>query len=576
MSRPVSSGRIAHFAAFELDLGTRELRKNGLRIKLHGQPIDLLAMLLENPGELVSREDLQKRLWPADTHVDFEHSLNAAIKRLRAGLGDSADAPRFVETLARQGYRFIANVQNGRPEEPKTRPWPAGSIAVLPFVNLGGDPASDYFGSGLAEDVINELTKIPGLKVIARTSAFAFKGQNRDIRAIAEVLGVANIVEGSCRIAGDRVRVTVQLITAADGSHLWSGRYDKDLSDILSIQDEIAQSIADALRIQFRGRGERRAATSDAYQAYMEGRYYVQHVTPKAIERALECYKRAIRLDPSYALPHSGLALQAYYQVLYLGQRPRDLAPTALAALGRALQLDPGSAQSHVVRGVFSAFYEFNWNAAEEHFTQALETDPASPMVRLGYALWFLLPTARLGNAMDEIKRAVALDPVSPAVRTAELWILNAARQHDAVERARALIRLFPSLPICRFTAGHALLRCGFIEEAVDTVEEGLRIVPGDVFLLAVLALARARQGRTAYAEQIRADLEERAGAGYIPFLARAYCAEASDDRNSACALLDHAIDEREPLAIIALTSRRTELIVQAGDRPLLLKMNLA
>jgi predicted Zn-dependent protease len=177
---------------------------------------------------------------------------------------------------------------------------------------------------------------------------------------------------------------------------------------------------------------------------------------------------------------------------------------------------------------------------------------------------------------MDEIKRAVALDPVSPAARTAELWILNAVRQHDAVDRARALIGLFPSLPICRFTAAHALLRCGFIEEAVDTIEEGVRMVPGDVFLLAVLALARARQGRTAYAEQIRADLEERAGAGYIPFLARAYCAEASDDRESARALLDHAIDEREPLAIIALTSRRAELILQAGDRPLLLKMNLA
>ena len=207
--------------------------------------------------------------------------------------------------------------------------------------------------------------------------------------------------EGSFRNTGTRVRVTAQLITAADGSHLWSGRYDRDLSDILTIQDEIAQAIAEALRSTLRGPGEQKPANSDAYQAYLEGRYYVQHVTPKGIERAIECYRRAISLDPTYALPHSGLALQAYYQVLYLGQRPRELVPAALASLGRALELDPGSAQSHVVRGVFSAFYEYNWRAAEQHFVKALEMDPASPMVRVGRTLWFLVPKLRLEEALD-------------------------------------------------------------------------------------------------------------------------------------------------------------------------------
>ncbi len=232
------------------------------------------------------------------------------------------------------------------------------------------------------------------------------------------------------------MRITAQLITASDGSHVWSDRYDRCMNDILTIQDEIAQAIADALQTQLRGPGERRPANAEAYQAYLEGRYYVQQVTPQSIARALECYERAIQLDPLYALPHSGLALQAYYQALYLARRPRELVPAALASLGRALDLDPGSAQSHVVRGVFAAFYEYNWKSADEHFTKALEMDPSSAMVRLGRALWFLLPTQQLAEALDEIERAVTLDPFSPAVRSGELWVLHAMKKSEAVDRA--------------------------------------------------------------------------------------------------------------------------------------------
>lgn len=563
---------MTEFPPFRLDRENQCLWRDAERIALTPKAFVMLEYLVGRAGRLVTHEELLKALWP-DSFVQPD-VLKTHILDIRHALGDDAKSPKFIETQPRRGYRFIASVQNGRSTEPEPKVSPAASIAVLPFANLGNEKKNDYFGDGLAEDIITELTKIPGLRVIARTSAFAFKGRSQDIRRIAEVLGVSNVLEGSFRNEGNCVRVTAQLISATDGSHLWSGRYDRDLSDILTIQDEIAQSIANALRTQLRGPGERRPANADAYQAYLEGRYYVQHVTPQGIERALDCYRRAIQLDPGYALPHSGLALQAYYQVLYLAQRPRELVPAALASLGRALQLDPGSAQSHVVRGVFSAFYEYNWETAEEHFVRALEMDPASPMVRLGRALWFLLPTGRLEEALDEIKRAVALDPLSPAVRTAELWILYTMRKSEAADRARALIQLFPSLPICRFASGLALLRGELIEEAVITLEEGLKIVPGDVFLLAVLALARARQGRVADTQQIRTGLEERAAARYIPFLSRAYGAEACGDVDAAYSLLDQAIDEREPLAVIAIADRRNEL--PSHHQSLLRKMNLA
>ncbi|HTP32770.1 MAG TPA: winged helix-turn-helix domain-containing protein [Candidatus Acidoferrales bacterium] len=576
MSPSGNSRQVVRFCAFEFNPATKELRKHGVRIKLHGQPVDVLAMLVGRHGETVSREELQQRLWPADTNVDFEHSLNAAVKRLRAALGDSPESPRFIETFARQGYRFIAEIEDNGPLERNAGSCPAASIAVLPFVNLGGDQASDYFGSGLAEDVINELTTISGLKVTARTSAFAFKGQNVDIRVIAEALAVAHVLEGSFRIAGDHVRVTAQLITAADGCHLWSERYNRDLSDVLGIQDDIAQSIASALRTQLQRTGERRPASSEAYRAYMEGRYYVQHATPPSLERALECYQRSMQLDPAYALPHSGLALRAYYQVLYLGQRPRDLVPAALTSLGRALQLDPDSAQSHVVRGVFSAFYEFNWQAAEEHFARALQMDPASPMVRAGYALWFLLPAGRLESALEEIERAVSLDPLSPAVRMGELWIMNAMKKEEAVDRARVLIQLFPALPICRFVSGRALLRCGLLDEAIDLLQEGLKIVPTDVFLLGVLALARARKKQVEHAGQIRAVLQQRAGTRYTPFLARAYCAEACGDKDLGLQLFGEAIDEREPLAVLSVADQRNADVPAGFQQRLLRKMNLS
>ncbi len=565
---------MTEFPPFRLDSENQCLWRDAERIALTPKAFTMLEYLVGRAGRLVTHEELLNALWP-DSFVQPD-VLKSHILDIRHVLGDDAKAPKFIETQPRRGYRFIASVQNGDGREPQPRALAVASIAVLPFANLGNEKENDYFGDGLAEDVITELTKIPGLKVIARTSAFAFKNRAQDIRRIAEVLGVSNVLEGSFRNAGNRVRVTAQLITAADGSHLWSGRYDRDLNDILTIQDEIAQSIAGALETQLRGPGERRPASAEAYQAYLEGRYYVQQVTPRGIERALEYYQRAIRLDPGFALPHSGLALQAYYRVLYLAERPSQLAPAALTSLGRALQLDPGSAQSHTVRGVFSSFYEYNWQAAEEHFVCALEMDPASPMVRLGRALWFLLPTLRPGEALDEIKRAVALDPLSPAVRTAELWILYTMQRAEAVDGARALIQLFPSLPICRFAAGLALLRVGRIEEAVTTLEEGLKIVPGDVFLMGVLALARAGIGQVAEAQQIRAGLEERAESRYIPFLARAFGAEACGDMDSAYKLLDRAVDEREPLAIVSLAARRSDLLPDARYQSLLRKMNLA
>jgi TolB-like protein len=300
---------MTEFAPFQLDTENQCLWRGAERVMLTPKAFLMLDYLVARAGRLVTHKELLDAIWP-DSFVQQE-VLKAHILDIRHALGDNAKNPKFIETQVRRGYRFIAAVHAGGATKPDPRPGLAASIAGLAFANLGSEKENDYFGDGLAEDIINELTKVPDLKVIARTSAFAFKGQNRDLRTIAEARGVANILEGSVRTVGNRVRVSAQLINASDGTHIWSGRYDRELSDVLTIQDEIAQAIAGALETSLRGPGERRPANAEAYQAYLEGRYFVQQVTPKGIERALECYQRAMHLDPGYALPHSGVALQA-------------------------------------------------------------------------------------------------------------------------------------------------------------------------------------------------------------------------------------------------------------------------
>jgi TolB-like protein/Flp pilus assembly protein TadD len=577
------------FPPFLLDDEGQCLWRGNERVTLTPKAFSILNYMVTRAGRLITQKELLEALWP-DTFVQPD-VLKSHILDVRSALGDDARNPTFIETQQRRGYRFIAKVQDSAARAPR---WNAtlakaaadstereASIAVLPFSDMSSSKEFEYFSDGLAEEIINALTKVSGLRVIARTSAFAFKRQNKDIRRIAEALGVANILEGSVRIERNRVRVAAQLIAASDGSHVWSGSYDRGMTDIFAIQDEISHAIAEALETRL-GRKVKRLASArqpanpEAYQAYLEGRYYMHQVTPIGIARALECYERAIRLDPGYALPHAGLAERVYYQAIYLSARPREIVPAALASLARALQLDPSASDAHLARGIFSAFYEYNWKAADEHFAQAMELDPACPRVRSARSFWLLAPTGRFEEALAEIKRAVNLDPLSSVVRNREITILQSMRKPEALERARATLQMFPAHPVSSFAGSLAFLGPGLHDEAATTLEKGLEAVPGSVYLLGALALARGRQLRDADARQIRSQLEELAARQYIPFLPRACASEACGDMDGAYHFLDQAIEEREPLAIPVLTARRAELSADPQYESLLRKMNLA
>jgi len=575
------------FPPFRLDDEGQCLWRGQERVTVTPKAFSILCYMVERAGRLVTQNELLEALWP-DTFVQPE-VLKSHILSLRIALGDDARHPTFIETHQRRGYRFIATVQNrlGREsgrgsgaEQTATGADGEASIAVLPFFDMSSSKENEYFGDGLAEEIINALTKISGLKVIARTSAFAFKGQNQDIRRIAEALGVANVLEGSVRKENNRVRVGAQLIAASDGRHIWSGRFDREMTDIFAMQDEISQAIVEALQAKLgrpvqRMASARQPANPAAYQEYLEGRYYMHQVTPAGIARALECYQRAIRLDSSYALPHAGMAERVFYQAIYQAERPREIVPAALASLAHALQLDPNAADAHLARGIFSAFYEYNWKAADDHFAEALELNPECPRVRTARSFWLLLPTGRVDEALAEARHALRLDPLSTVARNRECWVLHCMRRAEALDRARASVQLFPSHPVTCFNASLVFLGWNLYEEAVETIERGMAAVPGSVYLLGVLSLARAGQGRHADAKQIRSELEEQSGRRHVPFLSRAFASEACGDMDGALDLLDRAVDEREPLIVPLLAGRRADLCVNTGYQSLLRKMNL-
>lgn len=251
MNHVPPSHALIRFGVFELDAESGELRKQGAKVKLQEQPFQVLRVLLEYPGKIVSREELQQRIWPSDTFVDFDRGLYNAINKLRESLGDSAESPRFIETLSRRGYRFIAPV-NGtvlQAGSTSTAIITRDSIAVLPFINMSADPENEFFADGVTEEIINALAQLPQLHVVARSSAFSFKGKHVEPRIVGERLKVRTVLEGSVRRVGDSLRITAQLINAADGFHLWSERYDRQMKDVFDIQDEIARSIVSRLRV---------------------------------------------------------------------------------------------------------------------------------------------------------------------------------------------------------------------------------------------------------------------------------------------------------------------------------------
>jgi TolB-like protein/DNA-binding winged helix-turn-helix (wHTH) protein/Flp pilus assembly protein TadD len=457
VSRPSSTVR---FGVFEADLQAGELRRRGRKLKLQDQPFQVLALLLERPGEVVSREELRAKLWSEDTFVEFDHSLNTAVSKIREALGDSADNPRFVETLPRRGYRFIAPVETAEQavSEPRARlgpvwaaalalvaltvvliglnvgglrDWLLGypapgeitSIAVLPLENLSGDPEQEYFVNGMTETLITELSKIGTLKVISRQSVMQFKDTDKPLPEIARELNVDAVVEGSALHIGERVRITVQLIEAASDRNLWAENYDRELTDVLALHSEVARAIAGKIKIAVTPEEENRLVGARpvnpaAYEAYLKGRYHFKRHDPEGSRKSIEYLELAIAHDPNYAAAYAALA-RAYPRLPDIEPMTREgVAATlvrARAAAARAVALDESSSEAHAAVG-WLAFWQLDWASAESAFQRAIELrraqelDPLSA-IRYGAAHYPFYRARRYDEALAELQKALELDP---------------------------------------------------------------------------------------------------------------------------------------------------------------------
>ena len=447
----------------------------------------------------------------------------------------------------------LRELQTARRQRSPAQPGKAPTLAVLPFANMSPDKENEYFSDGLAEEIIGALSRLPGLKVTARTSAFAFKGKTGDIQTVAAALHVDHVLEGSVRMIGNRIRVTAQLISARDGDHVWSERYDRQLDDIFAIQDEISQAIVAALKVKL-ARDEpivrRPTSNMEAYQAYLEGRFHLFQLTPDAMERGRQLLERAIGLDPAFALPHVAMADYYYYKVGLHGLRPHEFMPKVLESAERAIELDPSAGDAYVARAMYRTFYSYDWDGAGEDFSRAIGLSPSSAVARYRHAYFYLRPLGRFKEAMEENERAFALDPLSMMIRfgTATLsFMLN--DNERAVQQARASLALYPNSWLGCWLTGQIFAYVGLFEEAEEILGRGLKILPDNALLLATLAMSRNLEGKPEAAAALHARLEELSGKGYISPCA-IYVSYINDqDVDQAYRRLSYAIEQRDPFS---------------------------
>ena len=426
----------------------------------------------------------------------------------------------------------------------------APSVAVLPFANLSPDKENEYFSDGLAEEILNALARIPRLRVTARTSAFAFRGHEQDIRTIGEALRVQAILEGSVRRAGNRILVTAQLVNTADGYQIWSERYDREITDVFEVQDEIAQAIAGKLRVQLTGGMKRHSPSLEAYDLYLRGRYHRYKLTHEDVVLARDYFQRALTLDPEYAPAYAGMA-EFLWTIGGLGfLPPRETVPKAKWAAGRALELDPTVSEAGSLMAVLAGIYDYDWAEGARRFKEVLELDPTSPVARFRYSIFHLRPLDRLEEALAELRRALEHDPLSVLIQTNIGNLLYYLRRYkEAVGQLHGAIRLDPGFYPAHAMLATALVQQGKLDEAVASVESASTLSGRNALVVGELAAFCARAGHTARARELLAELEQRSAVAYVPGTSIACIYAGLGESDAAFQWLERAVEERDPFA---------------------------
>jgi TolB-like protein/DNA-binding winged helix-turn-helix (wHTH) protein/Flp pilus assembly protein TadD len=602
MSRTAPSvAPVLRFDNFELDPCAGELRKRGIKLRLQGQPLQVLAILVQSHGNLVTREELRKQLWPADTFVDFDHSLHNAIARIREALGDSAQTPTYIETLPRRGYRFIAPVEDVPPasipaenaeeaKEPVVPAMPAApqakrriflltlvvccvatlaawvwrhrqidsvaaaprSIAVLPLQNLSGDPSQEYFADAMTEELITELSRSSGLRVISHTSVREYKDTKKHLPQISRELKADDIVEGSVLREGDQLRVTVQLLDAPNDRHIWSEDYQRPSHNILNLQREVAEGIAQQIRVKLSPEQTRvstaRTVDPAAYDAYLRGRFYVNSFfsAPQSLNTAAEFFEQALRLEPQFSPAYAGLAETYITMGRFRSLPPQVVYRLATESSRRALELDQNNGEAHMILAWLRWQYDRDPVAAEHGFNETIALVPSYDCARAYHAL-FLAWRQRPNEALAEVTKSRELNP-GLSFATVESAVYLQLRDYPAlVEASRKGVASDPAGWMEHYFLGVGYESSGKRAEAIPEYQKAIMISGGDQDATAALAHVYAVLGRNADAERVLHTLQSRSKENYIsPYLVATIYAGLGE-KAAAFKLLEEAYQQRSP-----------------------------
>jgi len=553
----------AHLPELQIDLRRYELTFRERPVRLEKLPFELLILLAEHQGELVSRNEIQKRLWGDDVFVETDKNINVAIRKIRQALGDDPDVPRLVQTLVGRGYRLIApvhiipkeGISDGSPTARATgiaprsaflsgnaaRLWLAviaitavllimagmwreraararavegiHTLAVLPLENLSGDASQEYFADGMTDELITEVAKLGDLQVISRSSAMRFKKGARSIPEIGRQLSADAVLEGSVVRAGDRVRITVQLIRAPTDHHLWAESYERDLKDVLFLQRDIATDVGRQIHARFGARqpgltSQARQIDPAAYEAFLKGLFYLNKLTPESAKQGLDYLNQAVRTSPFYPEAHANLA--HCYSLLggWLAVLPREEAlAEANAEVREALQQDETLPMAHAMLASLKEQYDWDWATAEREFRRAIELNPSYADAHGSYAR-FLVLTGRVDEAPTEVERARSLDPLAFGDVALGAWILEYSGHHQqARERMQTVLEMEPNSAHLHFMHGLVCMDGGELEEAAREFRTAIRMYPSFGKYKAHLAFVLARSGRRDEARRILDEL---------------------------------------------------------------------
>ena len=554
------------FGTFEVDTRSGELRRKGARVKLQAQPFQVLTLLLERPGEVITREELTGRLWPEDTFVDFERGLNKAINKLREALRDDAEKPRFIETLPQRGYRFIAEISpssrhttltaDDRDIPPVLSPRRIDSLAVLPLDNHSGDPAQEYFSDGMTEELISAISKIHSLRVISRTSVMTYKGTRKSLPAIARELRVDAVVEGSVARSGDKIRVTAQLIYAPDDRHLWAGRYERELRDVLQLQAEIAEDIATQVHKLVDPKQLSPSPASkvhpEAFEAALRANFFRDKLTPVELARAAELYVEAIAIDPTYAQAYANLSQCLFFMGLFGIGPSSDLFLKAKANALKALQLDESVAAAQNALAAIHILYDWDWAGAEAVCRRGVELRPGDGAAHLHLADYMSIQ-ARHDEAIAEFKRALEFDPFNRVhIGYMGLLFYRARRYDESIEQCQRALDIDPYYCNAMWFMALSLEQKGQLSDAIAQLERAVNISGAPLFL-ALLSRAYALSGNKTRALEILDRIKALSQQRYVSPFDFAVVHVGLGDLTAGFAYLEEAYQQRV-FRIIELT----------------------